>query len=62
MKQKLAEKVKWHKRHVTMDTPCSLKELESIISTIGVQGWWDTAKVTVEDDRIVVEYGEDEQP
>lgn len=45
-----------------MDTPCSLKELESIIRTIGEQGWWNTAKVTVEDDRIVIEYGEDEQP
>ena len=56
------EGIKWHKRHVTIDTPCPLKELESIISTIGSQGWWSTATVTVEDDRIVVEYGKDEHP
>ena len=59
MKQKLAEKVKWHKRHVTIDTPCYMKELESIIHAIGEQGGWCDAQVNVDEDRIVIVFGEE---
>lgn len=53
------KKYKWHKRHVTIDTPCHMKELESIIHAIGDQGGCCDARVTVDDDRIVITFGDE---
>lgn len=53
------KKHKWHKRHVTIDTPCHMKELERIIHTIGDQGWWCDAQVNVDEDRIVITFGDE---
>lgn len=54
-----SKKFKWHKRHVTIDTPCHMKELESIIHAIGDQGGWCDAQVNVEEDRIVITFGDE---
>lgn len=51
------KKTKWHKRHVTIDTPCHLNELESIIHAIGEQGGWSESKVDVDSDKIVITFG-----
>ena len=48
-----AKKFKWHKRHVTIDTPCYMRELESIINAIGDRGGWCDAQVSIDEDRIV---------
>jgi len=53
------KKHKWHKRHVTIDTPCHINELESIIHAIGDQGGWCDAIINVEDDRIVITFGDE---
>lgn len=52
-----AKRSKWHKRHVTIDTPCHLDEIENIIHAIGRQGgWWDS-EVSVDSDKIVITFG-----
>ena len=57
--QKLKRKrIKWHPRHVTIDTPCPMKELEGLIRMIGEQGYWDVAEVSSEKGKIIVTYGE----
>lgn len=49
---------KWHSRHVSIDTPCRLLELEGIANAIGNQGWWNTAIVSVRGNSIVIEFGD----
>jgi hypothetical protein len=51
------KKHKWHKRHVTIDTPCHITELESILHAIADQGGWSEAKVDVDADKIVITFG-----
>ena len=51
------KKTKWHKRHVTIDTPCKIGELESIINAISDNGGWVDARVGVDEDRIVITFG-----
>ena len=53
------KKPKWHKRHVTIDTPCHIGELESIINAICERGGWNDARVDVADDRIVITFGDE---
>lgn len=55
------KKIKWHKRHVTIDTPCYMEEVESIIRAVSDQGWATTAEITVDDDKIVITYGKEEK-
>ena len=53
------KKFKWHKRHVTIDTPCHMSELEGIIQAIAEQGWRSGSQVNVEENRIVIIFGEE---
>lgn len=53
------KKVKWHERHVTIDTPCPMNELEGLIRMVGEQGYWDTATVEIEGNTIMISYGEE---
>ena len=57
----LKDKTKWHKRHVTIDTPCRLNELEAVIRSVGEQGWWDSAEVTLKGDTLTITYGNEEE-
>lgn len=54
-------KKKWHKRHVTIDTPCHIAEIEGIIQAIANAGGWCDATVTVDDDRIVITFGDEDE-
>ena len=51
---------KWHRRHVTIDTPCHISELECIIHAISDRGGWCNANVDVDGDRIVITFGDED--
>ena len=54
-----SKKFKWHKRHVTIDTPCKMSELDGIINAIASSGGWADAQVNVDEDRIVITFGDE---
>lgn len=57
----MSNSTKWHKRHVTIDTPCMINELESIIHAIADQGGWCNAQVDIVDDKIMITFGDENE-
>ena len=56
------KKIKWHKRHVTIDTPCHIRELESIVRAVAENGGWNDATVKLNGNKIVLTFGNEDEP
>ena len=47
---------KHDKKHITIDTPCSVSDMEAFLHIIAHEGHWHDAIVKGEDGKIIIEF------
>lgn len=54
-----AKKTKLTKRQISIDTPCSVSDIEAFLHIVSHEGHWHDAVVHGKDGCIVIEYDDD---
>ena len=47
-------------KHITIETPCRVNELEAILHMVANDGHWHDAKITAEKGKVVVQFKDED--
>lgn len=47
-------------KHITIETPCTVAQLESLLQVVSGQGHWHDASISAFDGKIAIGYEDDE--
>lgn len=48
-------------KHITIETPCTVAQLESLLQVVSSQGHWHDASISALEGKIAIGYEDDEE-